>query len=179
MIESGWDGKATRMPYHKYPALPGVLLNLLEAGLDMMAPTTASSAAESVFPALDIIRRAGPPDELRDELYSYIVRYLASPVWHVREIAARTVCSCLLHEGWLAAIREIIHEAESVTVSVRNNYLHGAFLSLRYVIEKVSEVMPVRLQSEFRTSPSIYATAYIYQMTCRNSASYFVGLPPT
>lgn len=151
-MEAGWDGKANRIAYHRYPSLPKVLLNLLMSGHEIMAPTAmGSAAAESVFPALDIIRRAGPPELLRDELQLHITRYLASPVWHVREIAARTLCSCLLHDKWLDAIAALA--AESVQPANINfqNYVHGVLLSLKFVIERLQEVVQDRLQSKSMT----------------------------
>jgi hypothetical protein len=146
-MEAGWDGKANRIAYHRYPSLPTTLLHLLKSGHQMMASIAASSvAAESVFPALDIIRRAGPPEVLRDELQVHIAKYLASPVWHVREIAARTLCSCLLHAQWLDAITSLA--AESVRSQIGNvqNHVHGVLLALKYIIDRLSEVMPEQLQ---------------------------------
>ncbi len=63
----------------------------------MTSPLSAA-AAESVFLALDIIRRPGPPALLRDEIQSDVAHYLSNSVWHVREKATRTLCSCLLHD---------------------------------------------------------------------------------
>lgn len=146
-MEAGWDGKANRIAYHRYPSLPTTLLHLLKSGHQMMASIAASSAAaESVFPALDIIRRAGPPEVLRDELQIHIAKYLASPVWHVREIAARTLCSCLLHAQWLDTITSLA--AESVRSQIGNvqNHVHGVLLALKYIIERLNEVMPEQLQ---------------------------------
>ncbi|EXL00603.1 hypothetical protein FOQG_00697 [Fusarium oxysporum f. sp. raphani 54005] len=149
LMEAGWDGKANRIAYHRYPSLPRTLLHLLESGHQMMASIAASSAAaESVFPALDIIRRAGPPEVLREELQIHIAKYLASPVWHVREIAARTLCSCLLHAKWLDTITSIA--AESVRSQIGNvqNHVHGVLLALKYIVDRLSEVMPEQLQRE-------------------------------
>lgn len=149
LMEAGWDGKANRIAYHRYPSLPRTLLHLLKSGHHMMASIAASSAAaESVFPALDIIRRAGPPEVLREELQIHIAKYLASPVWHVREIAARTLCSCLLHAKWLDTITSIA--AESVRSQIGNvqNHVHGVLLALKYIVDRLSEVMPEQLQRE-------------------------------
>lgn len=138
-IEAGWDGKANRIPYHRYPSLPEVLKNLLESGHKMMSQNAnATMAAESVFPALDIIRRAGPPEMLRSEIQTHITQYLSSPVWHVREMAARTICSCLLHEGWLTSLETIFSEAR--TGKRDQNFVHGALLCLKFVFERLSEV---------------------------------------
>lgn len=132
-MEMGWDGKTLRLSYTKYSTLPPILLNLLKSGEQAMEPSTLaqSSAAESVFPALEIIRRAGPPESHRDELYKYITRYLGSRQWHVREIAARTLCSFLLSGDWLAA-------AESLLEGTRGsaNRLHGTLLAIKFFLER-------------------------------------------
>lgn len=143
MIEAGWDGKANRIPYHRYPTLPDVLVNLLKSGVQMMSPTATNSAgAESVFPSLDIVRRAGPPDRLRGDLQVHISKYLASPVWHVREMAARTLCSCLLHENWFGIIDELLHSALQDRTRNALNHIHGVLLSLKFVFDRLSEVAP-------------------------------------
>jgi hypothetical protein len=145
MIEAGWDGKANRIPYHRYPNLPTVLAGLLKSGHKMVTSTNATSSAESVFPALDIIRRAGPPDLLRDEIQIHVAAYLSSPVWHVREIAARTLCSCLLHDKWLAVMQGLVSKSLSDKGINGQNHVHGVLLSLKFLIERFSEVAPDRL----------------------------------
>ncbi|KAG6364892.1 hypothetical protein INS49_006496 [Diaporthe citri] len=134
-MEAGWDGKTLRISYTKYPSLPPILLNLLQSGQLAMEPgtLTSSSAAESVFPALDIIRRAGPPESHRNELYSLITRYLGSQQWHVREIAARTLCSFLLSERWLSSVKSLLEESRGSA-----NRLHGTFLTVRFFLERTS-----------------------------------------
>ncbi|KAJ0314936.1 hypothetical protein COL5a_012176 [Colletotrichum fioriniae] len=149
-LEAGWDGRTTRLQYHKFPILPSVLLNLLRSGREVMKPTTLGStiAAESVFPALDIIRRAGPPDASRDELYGLVAGYLASPVWHVREMAARALCSFLLKDDdWVSLAEAIINDSLAAAPASRNNHLHGGLLTVKAVFERLSDVSPQRLSS--------------------------------
>jgi hypothetical protein len=153
MIEAGWDGKASRIPYHKYPTLPSVLLNLVKAGHQMMTPTAGTTVgAESVFPALDIIRRGGPPELLRDELEVHIATYLSSPVWHVRDIAARTLCSCLLHDHWLSSIDRLVQAYARDQTSNARNHAHGLLLTLRSVFERQSEVAAWRVRCRYKNS---------------------------
>lgn len=132
-METGWDGKTLRISYTKYSSLPPILLNLLQAGEQAMGPgtLTQSSAAESVFPALEIIRRAGPPESHRDELYGHIAKYLGSRQWHVREIAARTLCSFLLNGDWLSSIQKLLESARGSA-----NRLHGTLLTVKFFIER-------------------------------------------
>ncbi|KAI2630954.1 hypothetical protein GGR54DRAFT_584917 [Hypoxylon sp. NC1633] len=139
-IEAGWDGRTVKIPYHKFKALPALLVNLLEMGQQSKGVLIGSQTAESVFPALDIIRRAGPPEEVRDKLYDIIAWYLGSHIWHVREIAARTLCSFLLKPGWLQSIADLL--AASGTSA---NQLHGALLTLKFLLERLAEVMPEQL----------------------------------
>ncbi|ODA82836.1 hypothetical protein RJ55_01345 [Drechmeria coniospora] len=149
MIEAGWDGKANRIPYYRYPNLPVVLRNLLKSGHAMLnQQATTASAAESVFPALDIIRRAGPPELLRDKIQVDICIYLSSPVWHVRELAARTLTSCLLHDQWLHAIRELIADLDLSYGGNQQNRAHGVLLTLKFVIERLDEVASDRLAAD-------------------------------
>ncbi|PHH69821.1 hypothetical protein CDD82_7495 [Ophiocordyceps australis] len=130
MLEAGWDGKANRLPYHRYPNLAAVLARLLRWGPDQVA-------AESVFPALDIIRRAGPPEALRNDIERLVAAYLNSRLWHVRELAARTLCSCLLHPGWLDAIERLMEDALRRN---DNNYLHGVLMTLSFVVARLQAV---------------------------------------
>lgn len=133
-MESGWDGKTLRISYTKYSSLPPILLNLLQSGQQAMEPgtLTQSSAAESVFPALDIIRRAGPPESHRDELYTLIATYLGSRQWHVREIAARTLCSFFQNEEWLSSIQGLLEETRGSA-----NRLHGTLLTIKFFLERM------------------------------------------
>jgi len=141
-MEAGWDGRTTRIAWHKYKDLPAVIVNLLELG----QPSTTSSSqgvvvtAESVFPALDIIRRAGPPEEFKDTLFDLVASYLNSRFWHVREIAARTLCSFLLKPDWIQPVRDLLSESHSSA-----NKLHGSLLTFKFLLERLRDVMPEQL----------------------------------
>ncbi|KAI1844950.1 hypothetical protein JX266_008966 [Neoarthrinium moseri] len=142
-MEAGWDGRTTRIAWHKYPALPALLVSLLEAG-QVNIDLTKGATAESVFPALDIIRRAGPPQDFKDKLYGTVSWYLGSHFWHVREIAARTLCSFLLRPQWLEPLRDILRESQSSA-----NKLHGALLTFKFLLERLLDAMPEQLIKEY------------------------------
>ncbi|KAI9166889.1 HEAT repeat protein [Paramyrothecium foliicola] len=162
MIEAGWDGKANRIAYHRYPNLPQVLVNLLKSGHETIGLTSAgSSAAEAVFPALDIVRRAGPPDLLRDELQYHVAKYLASPVWHVRELAARTLCSCLLHQHWFSAVQQIYHSALAENGRANQNHVHGVLLATKFAFERLSEVATDFLKADLSKLVSLLVQSNI------------------
>ncbi|KAL1888739.1 hypothetical protein Sste5346_009365 [Sporothrix stenoceras] len=146
-LESGWDGRTIRISYNKYPTLPGVLLSLLrtdstlargESDSGHLQIESQQAAAESVFPALDIIRRAGPPETNRAELYDAVVHYLGSHLWHVREMAARTVCSFLINDDdWAAGVQRLLLDKSAMT-SV--NRWHGSLLAVRFVLGRVASI---------------------------------------
>ncbi|KAI1777873.1 putative death-receptor fusion protein-domain-containing protein [Hypoxylon cercidicola] len=142
-IEAGWDGRTVKIPYHKFQALPALLVNLLEMGQQSKGVLIGSQTAESVFPALDIIRRAGPPEEFRDRLYDIIAWYLGSHIWHVREIAARTLCSFLLKPGWLGSVEDLLASS-----GLSANKSHGTLLTLKFLLERLADVMPDQLSED-------------------------------
>ncbi|KAI1735552.1 putative death-receptor fusion protein-domain-containing protein [Xylaria scruposa] len=142
-MEAGWDGRTVRISYHKFEALPSLLVNLLEVGKNSSGITMGTQTAEAVFPALDIIRRAGPPEGYLQTLYDIISWYLGSHIWHVREIAARTLCSLLLTSAWTQSIELLI-----AGVGESSNKLHGALLTIRFLLERLLQVMPDELSEK-------------------------------
>lgn len=114
-----------------------------------MKPSTGTVAAESVFPALDIIRRAGPPEASRDELYVLVAEYLGSPVWHVRDMAARALCSFMLNDKWVSALESIIFSQGRSAKSLHANRLHGVLLTAKFVFERLTDVSPDLARSMF------------------------------
>ncbi|KAH8673677.1 putative death-receptor fusion protein-domain-containing protein [Xylariales sp. PMI_506] len=141
-MEAGWDGKTTKIAWHKYTSLPALLVNLLSMGRSSIEASSEAQVmtAESVFPALDIIRRAGPPENVKDILYDMVYWYIGSHIWHVREMAARTLCSFLLGEDWFKSMQKLLRES-----SVSANKVHGALLTFKFLLERLSDVEPDKL----------------------------------
>lgn len=133
ITEAGWDGRSIKLNYDEYPTLPGLLLKLLdtETATSITPQIPTIGVVESVFPALDIIRRAGPPPTHRYEVYQRVSKHLGSKLWHVREIAARTICTMMLHKNWLAAIVGLLEGASEST-----NRLHGVLMTVKFTIER-------------------------------------------
>ncbi|KIN07335.1 hypothetical protein OIDMADRAFT_108260 [Oidiodendron maius Zn] len=138
--EAGWDGLSIRLSYERYPSLPELLLHLLDTSTNhpdtIRTPNTG--AVESVFPTLDIIRRAGPPPTHRDEIFKLVAKHLSSRIWHVREIAARTICTLLLHEGWLSDLIVLIDNLQP-----SKNHIHGSLLAVKFILERRLELDPL------------------------------------
>lgn len=112
-----------------------MLVKLLET--DTSGPIAdvppATHAAESVFPALDIVRRAGPPAERRTEIFQCVSNHLGSRVWHIREIAAHTICTLMLHDVWLQEVLELIRMCQT-----RTNRAHGVLMAVKFILERRS-----------------------------------------
>ncbi|KAI1312154.1 putative death-receptor fusion protein-domain-containing protein [Xylaria venustula] len=142
-MEAGWDGRTVRISYHKFEALPSLLVDLLELGKKSSSATIGTQTAEAVFPALDIIRRAGPPEGYLEKLYDIISWYLGSHIWHVREIAARTLCSLLLTPSWPQSIGVLL-----TSPGQTSNRLHGALFTIRFLLERLVQVMPDQLSEK-------------------------------
>ncbi|KAJ8058763.1 hypothetical protein OCU04_011752 [Sclerotinia nivalis] len=132
-IEAGWDGRSTKLSYEKYPELPEILLKLLNKETISTDNTNAPAigAIESVFPSLDIIRRTGPPVILRNEIKERVSIHLGSKFWHTRELAARTMCTFMLHDGWLLDLQNLLKIANLST-----NHTHGVLLTVNFVLER-------------------------------------------
>ena len=132
-MEAGWDGKSVKLAYDKYQALPDLLLSLLTSELSSEAADIRPQigSVESVFPALDIIRRAGPPDINRQEIYDQACVHLGGRVWHIREIAARTVASLLLGDDWTSRMQGLLKSADSST-----NHHHGVLMAINFFLDR-------------------------------------------
>lgn len=133
-IEAGWDGKSIKISYDKYPTLPELLVKLLSEEVSPHAQSRPDiSTIESVFPALDIVRRAGPPSSQRDEIYRLVITHLGSKVWNVREMAAHTLSVLAPQERWATTARELLE-----TQRVSHNLRHGSLMALRFILERQS-----------------------------------------
>lgn len=150
--EAGWDGRSIKLSYDKYPALPELLLKLLNTEISNSNEVNAPviGAVESVFPALDIIRRAGPPDSNRAAIFDQVCKHLGSKVWHVREIAARTVCTLLMQDGWSAEIRKLIDSCDEST-----NKAHGTLIAIRFFLERRLDLNPSSLHGMRNTDDEL------------------------
>lgn len=132
IIDAGWDGRATKFSYDKYPALPKLLLALLDADPESVHSTiTTVKVNESVFPALDIIRRAGPPKSSENEIYKRVANHLGSSVWHVRELSAKTIGTLLLQDNWLESIKLLLQYCLD-----SSNLIHGTLLAIKFCLER-------------------------------------------
>lgn len=132
-MESGWDGKSVKLNYDSYPNLAELLENLLKADPDNDESLTQPAFAfvQLVLPALDIIRRAGPPKSLKENILKSVQSHLGSPIWHVREQAAKTICIMMLSMEWKSSVLALLD-----TPTCSANLRHGLLLAAKAILER-------------------------------------------
>ena len=128
--------KISSLSYSNYP-------NLLEIIAKLLAPrdsrgrsvvevhknmsTSIIRATEGVFPALQILQQAPPPEANRETIRGLILRLTRSPHWHVRDMAARTFASGLRQTECVRVIRNMLSSRDK-----RQNSFHGLLLCVKY-----------------------------------------------
>lgn len=129
--------KTSRFSYHSYPSLVGIIKNLLspEGPLKESLDTPESNSpmdlhgAEGVFPALQILRQAMPPEEHRMAILQSITKLLSSPHWHMRDMAARTITALYRPSELLAGVKWLLDNFKE-----SSNAKHGKLLCIKYCI---------------------------------------------
>lgn len=131
----------SKLIYEKYSNLPSLILKLLRQG-DLVsmnirqndeAFTDASSLhAQKVFPALEIIERSGMPTQHSMDIDAAIRHHMKSPVWAIREKAAKVLAYLIDDKNVLNQIKVFIKAKDS-----SQNALHGRLLCVRSLICRV------------------------------------------
>jgi hypothetical protein len=133
--------RTSRFSYDDYPSLVTILTDLLDPEGPLKqsiesAPESGSPldlhGAEGVFPALQILRQARPPETHLEVIVASVERLLASPHWHLRDMAARTVVSLRpVHQLYDAIFALLSKGTES------HNVQHGTLLAVKYMVRKL------------------------------------------
>jgi hypothetical protein len=136
--EAGWNGGATAISYDKYPSLGELLLQLLEVASDNDSKEVISNAlVETIFPVLDILRRAGPPDDLRERIVTRLFHTIGHKVWQIRELSAKTLCALIPREEWSRTIQRLIQSSGDSTGDLTGeNQRHGNLLGAKLLLER-------------------------------------------
>jgi hypothetical protein len=127
--------KTSRFSYHSYPSLVDIIKNLLnpEGPLKESLDTPESNSpmdlhgAEGVFPALQILRQAMPPEDYRMQILQSITKLLSSPHWHMRDMAARTITALYRPNELLTGVKWLLDNFEE-----SSNAKHGKLLCIKY-----------------------------------------------
>ncbi|KAJ5773802.1 Armadillo-like helical [Penicillium paradoxum] len=124
-----------RITFPKYPGLLELLSGLLATTQGEAAEGT-EIITERVFPALELVGDKVPSlDDPTDEmLRGLVLEHLSSPVWGVREHAARVYASLLTRHNIPEALRALVILPRTIT----ENYVHGVALCVRYALRRYS-----------------------------------------
>jgi hypothetical protein len=130
--------KASRFSYSNYPNLIGILASILDkkgSPTDKQVDGTASQAlltTEAVFPALQILQQAPPPETYRNAIHNSVLRLSKSTQWHLRDMAARTLASLLRPAERLEMVMILFTTRETSL-----NAAHGTLLCLKHILKKI------------------------------------------
>lgn len=170
--ESGWDGRSMRLFYDAYPELPDLLDKLLKANPDNQLTQPALSAVELIFPALDIIRRAGPPLSHWTSISNSVLFHLGSRVWHLREIAAHTICTMTLGTEWATTALKLLETPTNFA-----NMRHGILLAVKYIVERRVNLHPATVLSKYYC-PDLWIKLTSFSWSCHyrpDPSKNFIG----
>ncbi|TVY81647.1 tRNA (cytidine(32)-2'-O)-methyltransferase non-catalytic subunit TRM732 [Lachnellula suecica] len=135
--EAGWDGGAKAISYDKYPGLGELLFRLLETAAGDDSVNAIPNATETIFPVLDILRRAGPPEALQDKITTRLLDAMGHKLWHIRDLSARTLCVLTPDETTIDLIQKLISSTgDSAGASLTENQRHGALLGAKLLLER-------------------------------------------
>lgn len=146
----GFGGKSgsepgARVSFQKYPGLIQLLSTLLteeDVHKDTRNPTAQddySIVTERVFPALELIAEKVPNVyDVDDRMILGLVKtQINSPVWGIREHAARVYASILNRSD---IIQEIWSLVDADTQSKEQDLLHGKALCVKYALRRFALV---------------------------------------
>ncbi|KAH7348481.1 HEAT repeat protein-like protein [Rhexocercosporidium sp. MPI-PUGE-AT-0058] len=138
-VEMGWDGKSTQIDYQRYPALVDLIIDLLKMGTD-----------DALFPAMGVLRRAGPPPAHKGEIESLVTRQLENNHWQVRRIAADCLCSFKMDQKWPSLVVEFLESKSKNT-----NHRHGQLMVVKAVLkQRLNTSNPSDVENLSNTLPS-------------------------
>ncbi len=133
------DSTPSKLSYDRYPGLPQLLIRQLGGNVmgeksnhNNNGNTASSMSPELVFPALDILHRAGPPVIERENICHLVKQQMGSKIWNIREMAARTMCSFVSKKEYLSLCAELL-DSESIRT---NNMWHGILMCVKLLIER-------------------------------------------
>ena len=141
------SGKAT---YNKYPRLATLVDNMLHESCfwrkDESFADQASRQIHNAFPAMEIVNRIGVQQARHDTVQRLLFQQLSSPVWILREKAARTLSSLIDDRRMGAEFRQSLQSQES------QNELHGKLMCLKFSLENLPATDLGRLRDRTASS---------------------------
>ena len=133
----------SKLVYEKYSNLPHIVYDLLNSGLNINDTNEESLPghfnqswdARKVLPALAIIERSGLPLSLHSEIQNALQQHMRSPIWAIREKAAKALAAVVEDEDLVSEIRDLLEVDRN-----RQNALHGSLLCARFMIGRLGLV---------------------------------------
>lgn len=125
----------SKISFPKYPGLLELLTKLLAPSEGTTAQDSTDIVTERIFPALELIGEKVPTigDDYDTKLCSLVLEHFQSPVWGVREHAARVYSSLLTRTNILKDVEYLV---SLVGGDVSENYVHGIALCVRYSLRR-------------------------------------------
>ncbi|KAK2740916.1 hypothetical protein FQN57_005920 [Myotisia sp. PD_48] len=148
------------IPFRKFPGLISLLSRLLESESTTAVPSgDASAITERVFPALELLGSKAPSASSNEDqqILALVRRQFESPVWGIRDHAARTLANLIDKENILSAAEDASHIRETPS---RQNLVHGNVLCIRHLLSRLwalpKSQYKVRLPSIISTMTTVF-----------------------
>jgi hypothetical protein len=131
----------SKISFPKYPGLLELLSKLL-ASTEGNVTEGTDIITERIFPALELIGEKIPtfPDNYDTLLCDLVLEHLKSPVWGIREHAARVYASLLNRTNILKDVRRLVDLLQG---NFSENYVHGTALCVKYSLRRFAATTDV------------------------------------
>ena len=131
----------SKISFPKYPGLLDLLSKLLASTEGTITEGT-DIITERIFPALELIGEKIPtfPDNYDTLLCDLVREHLKSPVWGIREHAARVYASLLDRTNILEDVRRLVDQLPG---NATENLVHGTSLCARYALRRFAATTDV------------------------------------
>lgn len=136
----------SQVSFSKYPGLLELLSSLLTTSEGSAAEGT-DIVTERIFPALEPIGEKIPNiDGSEDTMLCGLVSgHFNSPVWGIREHAARVYASLLTRTNILNNVHNLATQLQG---QVTENYIHGTVLCVRFALRRFAETTDILWTSQ-------------------------------
>lgn len=132
----------SKISFAKYPGLLDLLSTLLAPSQGATSQEGTEIMTERIFPALELVGQKIPSiaDDHDLMLCGLVREHLKSPVWGIREHAARVHASLFVRLSILTDVRNMV---ESLSNDATENYIHGISLCVQYSLRRFAAMTDV------------------------------------
>lgn len=162
-----------RISFQKYPGLTQLLSSLLASSGANQDGDEDAVVTERVFPALELIGEKVPtyagPDEMM--LRQLVREQLKSPVWGIREHAARVYASLLDRSDILGEIRALLCIDQDVKTQ---NFVHGKVLCVRFSLRRLTSSSHLDWNSMLHSLHFLRETPFLMSIAQTNDVTSII-----